>query len=81
LLKQREATAKTSCALSRLIASHSGPFIGCQFIQERLIESGKHHATWQSNVFYRNRFSLKIQWLNARVTLSMTPEINRKNTW
>ena len=41
LLKQREATAKTSCALSRLIASHSGPFTGCQFIQERLIESGK----------------------------------------
>jgi len=42
LLKQREATAKTSCALSRLIASHSGPFTGGQFIQERLIESGKN---------------------------------------
>jgi hypothetical protein len=40
LLKQREATAKTSCALSGLIASQPGPFTGGQFIQERLIESG-----------------------------------------
>jgi hypothetical protein len=81
LLKEREATAKTSCALSRLIASHSGPFTGGQFIQERLIESGKHRVTWQSEVFYRDRFSLEIQWLDARVTLSMTPEINGKRTW